>query len=71
MWWYRPSYNTIHNEKENLDADGVDKLMNKESGVYGMTGISSDFRDICDAAAEGNQQAIDALDAYHKRVKNI
>ena len=56
-------------KKENLVADGVDKLMNKESGVYGMTGISSDFRDICDAAAEGNQQAIDALDAYHKRVK--
>ena len=56
-------------KKEGLDADGIDKLMNKESGVYGMTGISSDFRDICDAAAEGNQQAIDALDAYHKRVK--
>ena len=56
-------------KKENLDADGVDKLMNKESGVYGMTGISSDFRDIAAAAAEGNQKAIDALDAYHKRVK--
>ena len=46
-------------KKENLDADGV----------YGMTGISSDFRDISTAAAEGNQKAIDALDAYHKRVK--
>lgn len=56
-------------KKENLDADGVDKLMNKESGVYGMTGISSDFRDISTATAEGNQKAIDALDAYHKRVK--
>lgn len=56
-------------KKENLDSDGVDKLMNKESGVYGMTGISSDFRDISTAAAEGNQKAIDALDAYHKRVK--
>ena len=56
-------------KKENLDADGVDKLMNKESGVYGMTGISSDFRDISTAAAEGHQKAIDALDAYHKRVK--
>ena len=56
-------------KKENLDADGVDKLMNKESGVYGMTGISSDFRDISTAAAEGNQKAIDALDAYHKRAK--
>ena len=56
-------------KKENLDADGVEKFMNKESGVYGMTGISSDFRDISTAAAEGNQKAIDALDAYHKRVK--
>ncbi len=56
-------------KKEGLDADGVDKLMNKESGVYGMTGISSDFRDIEDAAAEGNQLAINALDAYAQRVK--
>ena len=58
-------------KKENLDADGVDKFMNKESGVYGMTGISSDLRDISTAAAEGNQKAIDALDAYHKRVKKL
>ena len=56
-------------KKEGLDADGVDKLMNKESGVYGMTGISSDFRDIEDAAAEGNQLAVNALDAYAQRVK--
>lgn len=56
-------------KKEGLDADGVDKLMNKESGVYGMTGISSDFRDIEDAAAEGNELAINVLDAYAQRVK--
>ena len=56
-------------KKEGLDPDGVDKLMNKESGVYGMTGISSEFRDIEDAAAEGNQLAINALDAYAQRVK--
>ena len=56
-------------KKEGLDADGVDKLMNKESGVYGMTGISSDFRDIEDAAAEGNELAINALDAYAQRAK--
>ena len=54
--------------KEGLDADGVDNLMNKESGVYGMTGISSDFRDIEAAAAKGDQKAIDALNAYHTRV---
>ena len=56
-------------KKEGLDADGVDKLMNKESGVYGMTGISSDFRDIEDAAAQGNELAINALAAYAQRVK--
>ncbi|MEJ8553713.1 acetate/propionate family kinase [Tepidibacter sp. Z1-5] len=56
-------------EKEGLDADGLSSLMNKKSGVLGMTGISSDFRDIEDAAAEGNEKAIVALDAYCKRVK--
>ena len=56
-------------KKEGLDADGIDKLMNKESGVYGMTGISSDFRDIGEAAAKGDTKAINALDAYHKKVK--
>lgn len=56
-------------KKEKLDADGVDKLMNKQSGVYGMTGISSDFRDIEDAANNGDKKAINALEAYVQRVK--
>lgn len=56
-------------EKENLDAKGLSDLMNKKSGVYGMTGISSDFRDIEGAASEGNELAQVALDAYAKRVK--
>lgn len=56
-------------KKENLDADGIDKLMNKQSGVYGMTGISSDFRDIEDAAKEGNEKAQTALEAYCHKVK--
>ncbi|QJA09200.1 acetate kinase [Romboutsia sp. CE17] len=55
--------------KENLDADGIDNVMNKQSGVYGMTGISSDFRDIEDAAAKGDEKAQVALDAYAQRVK--
>ena len=55
--------------KEGLDADGVDNLMNKQSGVYGMTGISSDFRDIEAAAEKGDQKAIDAIDTYNTRVK--
>ena len=55
--------------KENLNADQIDAMMNKQSGVYGMTGISSDFRDIEGAAAEGNELAQVALDAYAQRVK--
>lgn len=56
-------------EKENLDAKGLSDLMNKKSGVYGMTGISSDFRDIEGAAAQGDEKAQVALDAYAQRVK--
>ena len=55
--------------KENLNADQLDAMMNKQSGVYGMTGISSDFRDIEDAAAAGDEKAQVALDAYAQRVK--
>ena len=54
--------------KENLNADQLDNLMNKQSGVYGMTGISSDFRDIEDAAANGDEKAQVALDAYAQKV---
>ena len=56
-------------EKEGLDAKGLSNLMNKESGVYGMTGISSDFRDIEDAAAKGDKKAQIALESYAKKVK--
>ena len=56
-------------EKKGLDAKGLSDLMNKKSGVYGMTGISSDFRDIEGAAANGDEKAQVALDAYAQRVK--
>lgn len=55
--------------KENLNADQIDAMMNKQSGVYGMTGISSDFRDIEDAAHNGDEKAQVALDSYAQRVK--
>ncbi len=56
-------------EKEGLDAKGLSDLMNKKSGVYGMTGISSDFRDIEDGAKAGNELAQVALKAYVQKVK--
>ncbi|MDO5300964.1 MAG: acetate kinase [Tissierellia bacterium] len=55
-------------EKENLSADEVNNVMNKKSGVLGISGVSSDFRDLDQAAAEGNERAQLALDAFESRV---
>ena len=54
---------------ENLDAQSVEDLMNKKSGVLGLSGVSSDFRDIEDAAAAGNDRAQLALDVFAYKVK--
>jgi len=55
-------------DKQNLNLKGVNDLINKESGVAGISGISSDMRDLENAAAEGNERAILALDMYYHRV---
>lgn len=49
--------------------DEVNDIMNKKSGVLGLSGVSSDFRDIEDAANEGHYRAKLALDVFHYRVK--
>ena len=54
--------------KENKTASEVLNILNKESGVYGLSGVSSDFRDVKAARAEGNKVAAAALDAYAYRV---
>ncbi len=64
-----PAIVTFLMEKENLDIAGMNNLMNKQSGVLGISGVSSDFRDIEDAAAEGNERAILALETFDLRVK--
>ena len=56
--------------KEGKDLAGVDKVINKESGVYGLSGVSSDFRDVESAANEGNERAAVALKVYAHRVKS-
>ena len=59
-------------QKKGLDAAGVDKYMNKECGVLGVSGVSSDFRDLEDAAAKGNERAQLALDMFcYKTTKRI
>ena len=55
-------------EKENLSAQEVSDLLNKKSGMLGLSGVSSDFRDLASAAETGNQHAIDALEVFAYRV---
>ena len=55
-------------EKMHLDADGSQALINKKSGVLGISGISSDMRDIENAIKEGNKRAELALKMYEYRI---
>jgi acetate kinase len=56
-------------QAENLDQGVANEILNKESGVLGISGVSSDFRDVEAAANEGNRRARIALDVYAQRVK--
>jgi acetate kinase len=56
-------------EKENLSIEEMNNVLNKKSGVLGISGISSDFRDIEDACKEGNERAQLSLDVFTNRVK--
>ncbi len=55
-------------EKEHLDAAGVNAVINKKSGVMGISGVSSDMRDIEAAIAAGNERAKLALDMFEYRL---
>jgi acetate kinase len=56
-------------KKEEIDINTATSLINKHSGMYGITGVSSDMREIKAAAAEGNERAVLGLDMYHYRVR--
>ncbi len=55
--------------KEDIGLPATNTLVNKHSGVLGVSGVSSDMRDLEDAAADGNERAKLALDMYAFRVK--
>lgn len=55
--------------KENLNADEMNTVLNKKSGVLAISGVSSDFRDIEAEAAKGNKRAQVALDQFANRVR--
>lgn len=55
--------------KEGLDIDGMMKVLNKDSGVYGISGgLSSDFRDLTDASLAGDKKAQTAMEVFSYRV---
>lgn len=64
-----PAIVTFLMNKKKMTASEVDNLMNKKSGVLGISGVSSDFRDLETAAGEGNKRAQLALDKFYYTVK--
>lgn len=56
-------------DKEKMTVKDVSDFLNKRSGVLGVSGISSDFRDVQEAAESGNDRAMLALDIFCYRVK--
>ena len=64
-----PSILTYLQREKGYSADALDKILNKESGLKGISGISSDMRTIHKAIAEGNKRAQLALDIYIYRLR--
>ena len=58
-------------EHENMDAHEVINILNKKSGMLGISGVSSDFRDLDTAVADGNARAALAKDMFNLSVKKI
>ena len=58
-------------QKEGMTLAELDTMLNKKSGVQGLTGISSDMRDIDAAYDQGNERAIIARDMYGNRIKKF
>jgi len=58
-------------DKEELDIEELVNILNKKSGVLGVSGVSSDFRDLEKASAEGNPRAKLALDLFHYSVSKL
>ena len=60
---------TFIEKKLGLDADGLSDLLNKKSGMLGITGVSSDMREIEKAYENGNERAKLAFDMYFYRIR--
>ena len=66
-----PSIVTFIEEKEGYTAEETDNILNKKSGLLGVSGVSNDSRDVQAAAAEGNEHAILAQKLFARRVADF
>ena len=64
-----PTVMTLKKKKKGYSADEMNQILNKKSGVLGVSGLSSDFRDLEEAAEKGNERAQLALDMFITRVR--
>lgn len=63
-----PAIVSFVQKKENISADEMDTILNKKSGVLGLSEISSDMRDIEDGMANGDEKATNAMNVYINRI---
>lgn len=66
-----PAIVTFLMNKENLSTEEIDSILNKKSGVLGVSGVSSDFRDLDAAVLKGNERAAVALELFSYQVKKF
>jgi acetate kinase len=59
----------LHLLRTGMDVDALDALLNRESGVWGLSGVSNDLRDVWRAADAGNDDAAAALEVYAYRIR--
>ncbi len=64
-----PALVTFLMKKEGIDAEKMDAIMNKKSGMLGLSGISSDFRDLQEALLSGNERAKLALSVFTYQIR--
>lgn len=66
-----PSIHEFINEQLGLDIHQITEALNKKSGLLGVSGVSSDMRDVCKAADEGNKRAIFTLELYAQKIADF
>ncbi len=64
-----PAIVTYIMRRDNISFDEMDRILNKESGILGVSGLSSDMRDVLRAASEGNEDAKLAVEMYVYKVQ--